>query len=422
MLNLGNFFFVLEILLAELSLLFFYPKKKHFWIIYPIAFALCCGIALVVPSIDSWRSSQIYIFFKYLILFGMTVGAMFFCFKTPFINLLSACGAGYALQHIGNKTVGLLMLTGLLSNVTDTLTRMHWIELFVMPLVFVLAILFLGIPAKKNQYYKNRELIFIIPPLLTLFVCLVLTRFASLDERQYSLSTCCYAITCCVLCLFFQYHVHSNVTLKKEKRDMALLYMKNKEQYEMKKKDIELLNIKYHDMKKRLKEIESLTPDEISSIKQIVKVYATHFKTGSEVLDTILTDKTSKLTDSGVEITFMGDASSLNVISVGDCYSLFENILDNALEAVSKFEDKNKKTIGLQVSKRGDLTVINCYNYYVGEIKMVNGLPETTKVEEVGFHGYGMKSIKIIAEKYSGGLNISTESGVFDLSIYLMTH
>ena len=111
----------------------------------------------------------------------------------------------------------------------------------------------------------------------------------------------------------------------------------------------------------------------------------------------------------------------MNAMDVGDCYSLFENILSNAIEAVSRFREEDRKTIGLQVSRKGRLTVINCYNYYQGTLKMTNGLPETTKKEEEGFHGYGMKSIKLICEKYQGGMNIKTLDQVFDLSLYLLT-
>jgi hypothetical protein len=41
-------------------------------------------------------------------------------------------------------------------------------------------------------------------------------------------------------------------------------------------------------------------------------------------------------------------------------------------------------------------------------------------VEEEGFHGFGMKSIAIIAEKYCGGISVSAEDELFTLTVYLL--
>lgn len=43
-------------------------------------------------------------------------------------------------------------------------------------------------------------------------------------------------------------------------------------------------------------------------------------------------------------------------------------------------------------------------NYFSGTRRMEDGFPVTTKTEEEGFHGYGMKSMRLIAEKYGGSL------------------
>ena len=47
---------------------------------------------------------------------------------------------------------------------------------------------------------------------------------------------------------------------------------------------------------------------------------------------------------------------------------------------------------------------------------MKNGLPVTTK-EDKSVHGYGMLSMKMLAEKYGGELFVSVEGDMFDLDI-----
>lgn len=58
-------------------------------------------------------------------------------------------------------------------------------------------------------------------------------------------------------------------------------------------------------------------------------------------------------------------------------------------------------------------------NYCNGQIKITDGMPVTTKAEEVGFHGFGMKSMRLLAEKYHGSLHVRLEEDVFVLTIIL---
>ena len=50
---------------------------------------------------------------------------------------------------------------------------------------------------------------------------------------------------------------------------------------------------------------------------------------------------------------------------------------------------------------------------------MTEGLPVSSKKEE-GFHGFGVKSMKQITEKYGGGMSVSVEKDEFHLRFWLM--
>jgi sensor histidine kinase regulating citrate/malate metabolism len=55
-------------------------------------------------------------------------------------------------------------------------------------------------------------------------------------------------------------------------------------------------------------------------------------------------------------------------------------------------------------------------NYYEGELMVEDGIPRTTK-ENKNYHGYGIRSIKRIIEKYSGSMTIDIENHIFRLSL-----
>ncbi len=48
---------------------------------------------------------------------------------------------------------------------------------------------------------------------------------------------------------------------------------------------------------------------------------------------------------------------------------------------------------------------------------MQNGLPVTSKKEEKGYHGFGLKSIRYTAEKYGGFMTVEAAHGIFMLRV-----
>ena len=58
-------------------------------------------------------------------------------------------------------------------------------------------------------------------------------------------------------------------------------------------------------------------------------------------------------------------------------------------------------------------------NFYQGEIRMnADGYPCTTKSNK-DYHGYGIKSIRMVTEKYDGSLSIRTKGDIFNLNILI---
>ncbi len=114
----------------------------------------------------------------------------------------------------------------------------------------------------------------------------------------------------------------------------------------------------------------------------------------------------------------MIDGSLFNFLTEREIYSLFGNALDNALEAVSKIEDPEKRMITLKSNSRGDLVVLQVENTYAGDMTLSeNALPHTTKTGSG--HGFGLRSISRLAEKHGGSMSLRTENGVFKLSVIM---
>lgn len=113
----------------------------------------------------------------------------------------------------------------------------------------------------------------------------------------------------------------------------------------------------------------------------------------------------------------MADGAKLDFMTEGDLYCLFGNIIDNALEAVNGH--RRARAQGCEfclIKSKNDMLVVQTENYFAGELVFKDGLPQTTKGDK-NYHGFGMRSIRMIVNKYGGALSAKAEDGVFYLNI-----
>lgn len=145
--------------------------------------------------------------------------------------------------------------------------------------------------------------------------------------------------------------------------------------------------------------------------------YASLVKTGNEVLDVILTEKTLACREQGIQLLCMADGRGLEFVKTHHLYALLGNAIDNAMEAVAPLPEA-KRVISFSLRRQGELVHIHMENPCAGELSMRSGLPVTTKGDE-DYHGFGMLSMKTVAEQYGGGLSVQAEDGVFILDVVL---
>ena len=80
--------------------------------------------------------------------------------------------------------------------------------------------------------------------------------------------------------------------------------------------------------------------------------------------------------------------------------SLFGNVLDNALEACERIQDK-KRWIKIKIKKKNHLLYIETSNA-IKEMPVQNQKEFVSVKEDEILHGYGMKNIQDIVRKYDG--------------------
>ena len=228
-----------------------------------------------------------------------------------------------------------------------------------------------------------------------------------------------YNVVTCLLALELQFSQLTEQNMQTKYDTVRHILREEQKQYMIVKQNLDTINIKCHDMKHQLRAIRvggaKIDSAELEEIGRVMSIYESVVKTGNETLDLILAEKNLMHGGKNIQLTCIADGSLLDFMTPTDMYSLFGNALDNAIEAVSAL-DCTKRTISFFVKRVGNMISIHIENYYSGERTLVSGLPKTTKQDEE-YHGYGMLSMKTIAEKYGGTIAVELGDHTFSLNI-----
>ena len=227
----------------------------------------------------------------------------------------------------------------------------------------------------------------------------------------------------CITLLYLQSALFKKSSMRKELETIQLLWHQQKGQYQLSKETIELINHKCHDLKHQVQAIRAVKDEKeretyLEKIEKSVQIYSAIVRTGNEILDTILTEKSLICENSGIHINCVADGSLLAFMNPVDLYTLFGNALDNAIEAVRKLESKEKRVIDIMLYERQSFLMLQIVNPMCGEVKVEDGLPLTTKAKN-GYHGYGMKSMLHTIQKYEGHLTTEVKNGCFYFNVML---
>lgn len=274
---------------------------------------------------------------------------------------------------------------------------------------FLSRILVLFSTRKKDLHTRSKWASLSILPIASMLVLLAL-RIITIDvvleshENIFVMVSCALLLLTNILIFIIYDRAEQNsqklieLEMINQKNNIDLTYLSLLE------KKNEQLQILSHDYKNNL-----LTIDSMSNSKEIkefidnmigeISTYNRICKTKNKILDLILSKYIDICDDK--KITFDIDiiSDNLDLLSGNDISSLFNNLLDNAVEAAEKSQDK---TISLQISTSissyHKITIINSCDTPPNSI---NGKLITTKRNKT-VHGFGTKSINQTIAKYNG--------------------
>lgn len=216
----------------------------------------------------------------------------------------------------------------------------------------------------------------------------------------------------------------SEYVAEKELSAMNVILKSQYDQYRNYQDSLDLIQMKYHDLKHQITALRAESDEEkrkkwIDTMEEEVSAFENMSKTGNQVLDTILAAKIFHCRKNHIQITCVADGKLLDFMHVTDLCSVFGNALDNAIEHVIMIPEAEKRLIHLTVSAKKGFVFIKIENYCEDEIrKNEDDLITTTKADSQN-HGFGLKSIRTVVEKYNGSVDFGVNQNWFELKILL---
>lgn len=368
-------------------------------------------------------------FFSAILISLMNI-AFLTCYEEPLSNILFYFGTGFATWYIADRVflvaASLCRLNSSLVPYFVERTPSH-VALYIgsMAVVYLLIACTVG---RRMQQLGDYEIPMQNALLLVLLDCMLtpIFYFESGAIAQYNVFY--YNLLNVGEIIFYVFMLVLQVQVLAAARDkvafstLQKLWIEEQKQYRLVKENIDAINIKCHDLKhqiRNLRQTGQVDPAYLDDLEHSVSIYNSAIHSGNETLDIVLTDKRLHCVSHNIQFTCIADGSGLDFMETMDIFSLFGNMLDNAIECESCL-DLEKRFIHLSIRTVNQMLTIHIENYCTDTLEFKDGIPVTTKEDKVN-HGYGMMSICHIVKKYSGSYDITLQDHLFQIDIVLPT-
>ena len=356
-----------------------------------------------------------------LAVYVLLIGIILLCYDESIWTALFVAASGYLAQDLGGSVKTLMRQFGFVELMNRHQAGILLVDIVCYGLVYALLFLCMR-PFVRNRgsNFDNRtKAVFSV---VVLILCISMARLTQDNPQRNSQAVIGEAILQCVidiLAIALQFGVMERAQLNTNVETMRALVHQQRVQYEASKESAQLINEKYHDLKKLLQSFRGVVPEaQLDRLKNSIAAYERPADSGNEVLDVLLSEKIGICQQRNIVLTCSLGKTDFSFVEELDLYSLFQNALTNAISAVSALPEDVERFITLSAHRDGNMLTIHMENPCREDIEFVEGLPQTQG--DPDWHGFGMKSMVRIAEKYDGTLTAERQGKLFFLDILLL--
>jgi len=278
------------------------------------------------------------------------------------------------------------------------------------------------------KWRKDKKADIEIKKVLPLLVCQILSVFvinhiaASGLADGYFGFTILFAISGILYIngiIFWYFDTIKDIYIYKTQNEAAEMKLKLQTQYyeliESKQKETDSIR---HDIRKHLDYIKTLIEN---GLHNDAKIYSQELETQFQsttlidvtsylILNIFLAVEKRKADEENINLSVNVNVYRELQVSNPDLGIIIGNIFENAIEACRYITDVNERQIRLDIYQRDNMLLIEMENTYNPDIKL--------KIR-VGRHGYGLKNIQKVADKYGGYIETKPFNNIFTARVII---
>ncbi len=230
--------------------------------------------------------------------------------------------------------------------------------------------------------------------------------------------------------LFLIFYLRYTLSAVFEEKLKSELHSQEKEylsaQCQLMQESVEGVKSIRHDIKKHLITLKGYTvqneaaTEYLNSLLEDVGKSEIYSDTGNIAFDSIINYKLRDAKKDNIKVDLRIFVPPVINVEVADVVTILGNLLDNALEAVAKV---NEKAIKLDIESSKGSLFIKIENTFNSEIKYSKKKTNEEKfintLKSGEDHGYGLKNVRHSIEKYKGYMKITNVENIFSVGVFL---
>ncbi len=408
-------YYEISMLLCVLLVAFRMPKRPLFWLRVCIGALVFFGVMAALQRILSLLGSGGFTplgLSKYIVYYLLAVLFVCVCFDCNFWAALFCATVGYCLEHFGERLYEIVNRP-FLHGMDPVLKYLIRTVLFAAAVAAVYLFLI-----RRSRYLRCNIMVDNKLQTVTSVIVvaiLVYVNSLAIAESFGNILAILYinimSLALSFMGIVLECGIAENKNNEKELAIVERILQEERERYKVEKENFELLGMRCHDLRHRLADgTNGLDGEMLTELKENIAILDSYVDTGNDALNVVLYKKMRQCEREGISLSCLVDGRKLDFIPKHELYSLFGNALDNAIAAVKGLPEE-MRVISVVDTGKGDFVNIQIENYFSGDIHFVDSLPQTR--EDPRFHGFGVKSMRYIVEKYGGMLRVYTKGDVF---------
>ncbi len=211
--------------------------------------------------------------------------------------------------------------------------------------------------------------------------------------------------------------------LEREKENLQLQNKYQEMQYDLMSESVERLQRHRHDFRNHLQSISYIGEQKdwpamssyINHLAEHLLENDTYIYTGSMIFDGVLNYKLQEANKKGIDMQVDIKIPSDIVIVPCDVTTILGNLLDNSIEATAGQEKSWIKANIFYCPGRLNLLIANTFSNDL--VRKGDGY--RTNKEDSDKHGFGLRNVREVVERYEGIMEIKDENGIFSIKITL---